>query len=98
MNAPYVDQPTSIAAAQQIDDHLERLERLVFDAIVAAGSQGHTCDELERETGLTHQTCSARVNRLMNAAWIMDSGLQRKTRSGRNAIVWVVAPRQTTFL
>jgi hypothetical protein len=31
---------------------------------------------------------SARVNDLMKKGWIVDSGIRRKTGSGRSAIVW----------
>jgi hypothetical protein len=62
----------------------------VFRAISLAGSAGVTCDALERQLLLSHQTCSARVNELMRADRIVDRGLRQKTRSGRNAVAWVL--------
>jgi predicted transcriptional regulator len=52
------------------------------------GTTGGTCDELEQAMGLSHQTCSARLRELNMKNRIYDSGKRRKTRSGRDAIVW----------
>ena len=49
---------------------------------------GLTTDEVEEALDRTHQSISARVNALKDAGWIIDSGQRRKTRSGRDAIVW----------
>jgi hypothetical protein len=49
---------------------------------------GLTCDEVEQALDRTHQSISARVNQLRDSGWIVDSGERRKTRSGRNAVVW----------
>lgn len=49
---------------------------------------GLTVDALEQRLQGKHQTISARVNELRNAGWVIDSGIRRKTRSGRPAIVW----------
>lgn len=46
-----------------------------------------TCDELEMRLDMTHQTCSASVNSLMNSGLIVADG-KRPTRSGRAARVW----------
>ena len=50
---------------------------------------GLTADELQTILNGTHQTISARVTQLRDSGWIEDGGGQRKTRSGRKAIVWV---------
>jgi hypothetical protein len=50
--------------------------------------KGRTADELIVELNRGHATVSARVNELANAGWIVDSGIRRKTRSGREAVVW----------
>jgi hypothetical protein len=39
---------------------------------------------------MRHQTCSARIYELHRKQWIHDSGRRRRTRSGRDAIVWAV--------
>lgn len=53
-----------------------------------------TCDELEQRLQLTHQTCSAAVNQLMNAGAIRAHGA-RPTRSGRAARVWEAMPTES---
>ncbi len=48
-----------------------------------------TCDECEDHLKLTHQTCSAAINKLMKLGFIVAGG-SRKTRSGRLARIWEV--------
>jgi uncharacterized protein YneF (UPF0154 family) len=62
------------------------IAREVYRAI---REQPRTVDELMQDMGLTHSTCSARVNQLMREGWIRDGGDRRFTRSLRDAIVWV---------
>lgn len=50
--------------------------------------QGCTSDELEHSIRRSHATVSAAVNHLVGAGWLIDSGFERPTRSGRDAIVW----------
>lgn len=85
--APYVNTDTSIAAAVAIQPHSKAIRERVFRLI----QHGLTTDQVEEITGLSHQTASPRVRELAQANRIKDSGERRKTRSGRNAIVWVVA-------
>ena len=51
--------------------------------------QGMTADELSAFFDLPAQSVSARINGLHRDGYIVDSGIRRKTRYGRNAIVWV---------
>lgn len=76
---------TSAQAAASLGD-VSGLARICFDEIVLAG--GLTCYQLTQVLGREHQTVSARVNDLMRKGWIVDSGIRRKTGSGRNACVW----------
>ena len=85
---------TSRAAADSIRHALVGLELKVYGAFLEAGADGLTTDKCEEITGLSHQTCSARVNGLANpdrkgGPLLMLSDVQRKTRSGRNAGVYV---------
>ncbi len=90
-SAPYIStSDTSRAAARSIEPSLQKLERLVILAITAAG--GATSDEIEQATGLSHQCASARCSILKQRGVIRDSGLRRRTRSGRNAAVYEVSP------
>ena len=56
---------------------------------------GASSDECQVEFGLTHQTGSARVSELLQMGLIIESGRKRKTRAGRNADVYVIAPPGT---
>ena len=80
---------TRFMAHRSIAPHKERIAEHVYRTIAVMQHKGMTCDEVERWTGLSHQTASARVNELWMAGRLQDSGLRRKTRSGRNAAVYV---------
>ena len=81
---------TSEAAAHSMLGPAPRLRALVYGAIRRSGDQGRTCDELEVQLELRHQTASARVRELAARDLIRDSGARRPTRSGRGAVVWQV--------
>jgi len=86
-----VGSDTSRAAANEMSRACVTAdERVVFRAIFEAAELGKTDDELEVETGLIHQTVSARRNGLVQKHKVRDSGQRRRTRSGRLATVWVV--------
>lgn len=72
-------------------EQLSRLQGDVMDAVRRAGKRGRTCDELEVELNLRHQTCSPRVYELSRRGLLVDSGEKRLTRGRRLAIVWVTA-------
>jgi predicted transcriptional regulator len=80
---------TSQLAAMSIREQLPRLQGEVFIVISCAGARGLTTDEIERLTGLKHQTASARVYELHKKKLIVDSGQRRPTGSGRMAVVYV---------
>ncbi len=79
------------AAAALTDDDRNRLEQLVYGAIAG---EPHTCDEVEAITGLAHQTASARIRGLVLRDQIFDSGVRRKTRRNRMAVVWAARRQQ----
>jgi hypothetical protein len=81
---------TSLEAYASIQGVAVNLREAAFDAIKRAGPTGATCDELVVAGVLArHQTASARLNELLNAGRIKDSGARRPTSSGRNARVYV---------
>lgn len=92
---------TSRAAAESMTESAATIRSKVLAAVVAAGSAGMTCDEIEVALGLRHQTASARVRELAKAGAIRSAwqagppNLRHKktrlTRSGRSAQVWIVA-------
>ena len=86
---PYVKgSDTSKEAAESMSPHVGRIANLVLGYIVRQGIRGATCDEIEVELNLIHQTASARVNELAKRGMIVDRGYRRPTRSGRRATVW----------
>lgn len=84
-----VGSDTSMEAAESIQEHATRLAMRVYHSIVLADRIGRTCWEIETATGLSHQTASARVRELALKKYVVDSGIRRKTGTGRNAVVWV---------
>lgn len=83
-NAPQ----TSVEAAEKLD--VTRLEELVYRAIVDAKEQGITQDELlTKFDSLPYSSVTARPAALKRKKLVVDSGLRRKGRTGRNQIVLV---------
>lgn len=85
---------TSIAAANAQTPLKNLADRqAIFEFIASQGAYGATCDEVEASLGLIHQSCSPRVHELQyKTRDIVDSGARRKTRSGRNARVFIPLP------
>ena len=61
---------------------------LLFEKILEVGDA--TCDELERYTGMLHQSISARINELVKMKRIVWTGFYRLTRTRRPARVYIV--------
>lgn len=84
-----------IPTSMESQDVLERTgkkgkyRRLIYDFIEARGENGATCDEIEVELALRHQTASCFIRFLTQDFFLKDSGQKRRTRAGRQAIVWV---------
>lgn len=92
-SAPYVKgSDTSQAAAESIAPEASQLREFVFSHIERSRGGGMTCDEVEVEAAMSHQTTSARIRELAQKGRIIDSGRRRPTRSGRMAIVWIETP------
>ena len=89
VTVPHNGTDTSKAAAQAILPKLSEVLMRIHMQIIRSGKLGMTCDEIERELKLRHQTASARVRDLAQRGVIDDSGSRRATSSGRPAIVWV---------
>lgn len=82
---------TSAQAGNSIRHITGALAKQCYDEIAATFHNhgiGLTVDALEQRLQRSHQTVSARVNELRDRGWVVDSGIRRKTRSGRPAIVW----------
>lgn len=64
----------------------------VPEGISTGEAGGLTVDEVERLTGLPHQSASARVYDLVREGALVDTGTARLTRTGSRAKVWKLAP------
>jgi hypothetical protein len=91
---PYNNRPpfvagseTSEEAAKSIDagSIRDRVRALIEDM----GCLGSTDEELERKLSMRHQTVSARRRELVLMGMVKDSGVKRRTTSGRKAVVWI---------
>ena len=88
---PFSNPTTSKDAAKSMEKRAPIAAAVIYSTICdwgAPGSRGLTCDEVECIKKISHQTASARIRDLARIGMIVDSGERRKTRSGRNAIVW----------
>ena len=83
--ASFSDFDTSLRAAKLMGPHLARLERIVFEAL---SCQPMTAQELETYTSLDGNTIRPRLVALRGRGLVEDSGVRRKTASGRSAVVW----------
>ena len=94
--APHNNVETSVEAAESIKPHVNKLCRRVLDCVRSMPA-GLTCDQAERILGLSHQTCSARFRDLASCQppliekLVLEDGsyAKRRTRTGRNALVWI---------
>ena len=77
---------TSVDAAYQAKPH-SGLQRVTIYNLLR-DRDGLTADEISIILDLPAQSVSARLNGLANDLHICDSGIRRKTRYGRKAIVW----------
>ncbi len=83
--------PTSREAAQEAQRNASVLRRKVFQFIHAQGADGATDDEVQFGLGLDGSTQRPRRVELVRSGAVLSSGQFRKTRSGRNAIVWIAS-------
>lgn len=89
---PYVHgSETSKAAADSMEDVVNNIQSAVYEAVIAAGEHGITCDEVEDKLGLSHQTASARLAYLSRDGLIGVADTKRKSRTGRAVNVYVVS-------
>lgn len=82
--------PTSVMAALLTLPRTRTRRMAVLEAIAWAGEEGRTDDELILEMGIPHQSVGPRRLELVESGWIEDSTRRRKTRTGADAIVWVL--------
>lgn len=80
---------TSEAAADSVKHDAKHLRAACYVHVLASGDVGVTCDEVEVIMNGRHQTISPRIRELVSEGRIIDSGRRRKTRSGRNATIYI---------
>ena len=86
--APYqAHSGTSREAASSMKGKSARLREQV---LLELRRQPATDEELANITSLSGNTCRPRRVELVELGLVEDSGLRRKTASGRNAVVWRV--------
>jgi hypothetical protein len=87
--APYAKgSDTSREAAESLSN-TGTLRALVLAAIRLRNGRGATDQELQEALNLPVNVQTPRRWELVNMGLVRDSGQRRKTRSGRNATVWV---------
>jgi hypothetical protein len=84
--------PTSVAAAEAIEPKIGRLHRLVLQAL-AVSRYGETDEDLMRLTGLGGNTLRPRRRELQLWGKVRDSGRTRPVASGKDAVLWEIAPQ-----
>jgi len=82
--------PTSRAAAKEIAGPARSLKSRVHEFIARRGDSGCTDEEIQIALEMNPSTQRPRRVDLVRDGVVEDSGRQRKTRSGRNATIWVI--------
>jgi len=85
----YVD--TSMAAADLIAPHCNRLQRKVLHGFREVGLVGATVDEMCKHLGENRYTVQPRCTELKMMGLLVDSGQRRKNASGATARVLILA-------
>jgi len=86
---------TSTGAADQLPEERRRtLRARVMAKIAASGDDGATDEEIQIAFEMEGNTERPRRRELQLGGLIVDSGRRRLTTSGRQAVVWVTAPRE----
>jgi hypothetical protein len=91
LTAPFSNQTTSKEAAEAIERDLNSLEEQVLRFYRQVGPKGATDEECEiaMDKSGSRTTRPRRVS-LVQQGFLADSGLTRRTKSNRSAIVWVL--------
>jgi hypothetical protein len=82
--------PTSKAAAEAIKPKIGPMHTMIRNFLRVCGSA--TDEEMQRVLNIPANTQRPRRRELQVTGLIIDSGKTRATRSGRQAVVWVLRP------
>jgi hypothetical protein len=80
---------TSREAADAIKPDASELRRRVLAYLRGRGEDGATDEEMQTGIPMVPNTQRPRRVELVEMGSVVDSGRKRRTRSGRNAVVWV---------
>lgn len=80
---------TSKAAAELVRPKTPSYRAAIEGFLKGRGAQGATNDEVMATLSIQIQTVCPRMKELRVDGLVIDSGRTRKTRSGREAVVWV---------
>lgn len=80
---------TSLEAAQKIAESAGAVRHCIWRHILAYGTGGQICDEVEDALDLLHTTASARIRELTLDGRLIKTARKRLTRSKRSAFVYV---------
>jgi predicted ArsR family transcriptional regulator len=79
---------TSDEAALSMREHKLRQRGQVYGYLLDCRATGSTADEAEAALGIAGNSLRPRLVELREMKLIRASGMTRKTRTGRSAIVW----------
>ncbi len=82
---------TSTEAAQSIVETKDTQRQRVYEAIRDSGRNGMTDDQMQEDLGIEGNSQRPRRRELQALGRIKVADFRRLTRSGRTAVVWVVA-------
>lgn len=86
-SAPHNGTRTSVDAAHAIKPHVAAQRSRVL-ALLASRPGGMTAQEIEDALSLTGNSVRPRIVELRESGCVRDSGLTRKSASGRACVVW----------
>jgi hypothetical protein len=84
---------TSRAALAAIRPFADTLRIIAFQAIHSAGDHGMTALEVVDASGRERWSIAPRISELVSDKAVINSGRTRTNPSGKEAIVWIVAPQ-----
>lgn len=87
-SAPHNRTATSEDAAMKIRGVSSLLRARVFAYVVSQAEHGATAQEIEFALSMEGNTVRPRLVELREHKAIEDSGITRKTKAGRSAVVW----------
>jgi hypothetical protein len=85
---------TSEDAAASIEGSANSLRGMIWRCAFEFNLHGITCDEIEEQLGMRHQTASARIRELELSSDLIKTDRKRPTRSGRGAFVYIAHRRK----